>query len=365
MTTTDRLAAANRVKEFLRQRKIGRGNCPEVIYIVHSDVAAEEATLNVSDLEILISEAEQKQEANNTARQEALDAVLAEARLACKAEEDYCGAIGNGTQEHQAECSEDMHVQIVRLANAINTYDKAALTAQAEAQAGADLWICEKKAHLPEHDGATGYFYYVPVAPYVAEAQPADDEVFGAEKLARQFHETYERLAPSFGYETRKESAKPWSDVPDQNKRLMVAVCGEILSRPHTDMNQYSLCTTHALKPADDEARIEDIVQEITYHLNQARCLEKRTVGNHELASRIFENLAMRGYIRAATAPKNCDALVKALEEMIDAAKTGNIDSPTLQHPETGQDCHKWHEEWLYSAEKALAAYENHKGRVR
>lgn len=54
---------------------------------------------------------------------------------------------------------------------------------------------------------------------------------------------------------------------------------------------------------------------------------------------------------------KSCDALVKSLEEMIDAAKTGNIDSPTLQHPETGEDCHKWHEEWLCSAEKALAAH--------
>lgn len=51
-----------------------------------------------------------------------------------------------------------------------------------------------------------------------------------AEGLAQQFHETYERLAPSFGYETRKASAKPWSDVPEQNKRLMIAVCAEILT---------------------------------------------------------------------------------------------------------------------------------------
>ena len=50
------------------------------------------------------------------------------------------------------------------------------------------------------------------------------------EELAKRFHETYERLAPSFGYETRKESAKPWADVPENNKRLMIAVCGEIIS---------------------------------------------------------------------------------------------------------------------------------------
>lgn len=50
-----------------------------------------------------------------------------------------------------------------------------------------------------------------------------------AESLARQFHETYERLAPSFGYQTRKESSVPWTDVPEKNKRLMIAVAVEIL----------------------------------------------------------------------------------------------------------------------------------------
>lgn len=49
-----------------------------------------------------------------------------------------------------------------------------------------------------------------------------------AENLARLFHETYERLAPSFGYETRKDSAVPWVDVPEKNKRLMIAVAGEV-----------------------------------------------------------------------------------------------------------------------------------------
>lgn len=50
------------------------------------------------------------------------------------------------------------------------------------------------------------------------------------EQLAQKFHETYERLAPNHGYETRKESAKPWEDVPANNKALMIAVCGEILA---------------------------------------------------------------------------------------------------------------------------------------
>lgn len=45
------------------------------------------------------------------------------------------------------------------------------------------------------------------------------------EQMAQLFHEQYELLAPTFGYLTRPESRKPWSEVPAQNKALMVAVC--------------------------------------------------------------------------------------------------------------------------------------------
>jgi hypothetical protein len=49
------------------------------------------------------------------------------------------------------------------------------------------------------------------------------------EELAQLFHETYERLAPEHGYETRKDSAVPWKDVPPKNKGLMIAVTGVVL----------------------------------------------------------------------------------------------------------------------------------------
>lgn len=52
-----------------------------------------------------------------------------------------------------------------------------------------------------------------------------------AEQLAELFHTTYETLAPEFGYETRKERAKPWADVPEQNRQLMIAVAGVILHK--------------------------------------------------------------------------------------------------------------------------------------
>lgn len=48
--------------------------------------------------------------------------------------------------------------------------------------------------------------------------------------LAKRFHEAYERLAPTFGYNTRAESALPWEQVPLNNRRLMVAVCDELLA---------------------------------------------------------------------------------------------------------------------------------------
>lgn len=51
------------------------------------------------------------------------------------------------------------------------------------------------------------------------------------ERVAEHFHETYERLAPDHGYRTRDTSAKPWADVPEQNKRLMVAVVTDLIER--------------------------------------------------------------------------------------------------------------------------------------
>lgn len=51
-----------------------------------------------------------------------------------------------------------------------------------------------------------------------------------AEQIAQQFHEAYEELAPSHGYETRKASRRPWSEVPEQNKSLMIAVVTRLLN---------------------------------------------------------------------------------------------------------------------------------------
>lgn len=60
-----------------------------------------------------------------------------------------------------------------------------------------------------------------PMAPAV-KAKP--------EQLAEKFHNLYEQLAPEHGYETRKESAVTWENVPAKNKALMIDVCKHLLA---------------------------------------------------------------------------------------------------------------------------------------
>lgn len=65
-----------------------------------------------------------------------------------------------------------------------------------------------------------------------------------AEQVAKLFHETYERLAPAFGYSTRKSSRVEWEQVPQKNRALMVAVSQSVLNTlqdkesPATDTQQ-------------------------------------------------------------------------------------------------------------------------------
>jgi hypothetical protein len=54
------------------------------------------------------------------------------------------------------------------------------------------------------------------------------------ETLARFFHETYETLAPGFGYETRPETRE--FNPESKNGRLMVAVCDAVLIRFNAEL---------------------------------------------------------------------------------------------------------------------------------
>lgn len=55
---------------------------------------------------------------------------------------------------------------------------------------------------------------------------PLDSELPGAIKLAVWLHDTYEELAPLYGYETRQETRLFNASSP--NGKLMIAVCGRL-----------------------------------------------------------------------------------------------------------------------------------------
>lgn len=66
------------------------------------------------------------------------------------------------------------------------------------------------------------------------------DKIKAAEELALQFHQTYERLASSFGYETRPDTKV--FDPESNNGKLMIAVCSEMLSALSTQSPKWVLC---------------------------------------------------------------------------------------------------------------------------
>jgi hypothetical protein len=55
-------------------------------------------------------------------------------------------------------------------------------------------------------------------------------EVDIVERTAKLFHDTYERLAPLYRYETRKASAVAWEDVPDANRSLMIETVATVMA---------------------------------------------------------------------------------------------------------------------------------------
>ena len=54
------------------------------------------------------------------------------------------------------------------------------------------------------------------------------DAMLAAESLAKRFHETYEELAPEYGYSTRESSRVEWETLPTNLKQLMVATVRKV-----------------------------------------------------------------------------------------------------------------------------------------
>lgn len=59
----------------------------------------------------------------------------------------------------------------------------------------------------------------------------AEEQNDDAVRLAMWFHEAYEDLAPEHGYKTRDASRKPWADIPETNKALMIATARRVRLR--------------------------------------------------------------------------------------------------------------------------------------
>jgi hypothetical protein len=68
-------------------------------------------------------------------------------------------------------------------------------------------------------------------APFPKAFKEIEEEPMDPEDLARLFHETYEELAPQFGYTTRISSKVPWTNVPEPNKSLMIATAKSVLEQ--------------------------------------------------------------------------------------------------------------------------------------
>ena len=65
--------------------------------------------------------------------------------------------------------------------------------------------------------------------PNETDPLPSSKRPLKAEEVAQVFHADYERLAPDFGYETRKASAVPWSQVPVENRALAIATVKSVM----------------------------------------------------------------------------------------------------------------------------------------
>jgi len=124
------------------------------------------------------------------------------------------------------------------------------------------------------------------------------------EELARQFHDAYERLAPSFGYETRADTKQ--FDPESKNGRLMIAVCDVIL---------------RDLLAALDAAKAE-LAEAKKRHLAQLS-----TIGDQDVMNGQIRKLAEDNHRAQLTASQNqVSALREALQTLYNAAqwKTGH-----------------------------------------
>lgn len=107
-----------------------------------------------------------------------------------------------------------------------------------------------------------------------------------AEMVARRFHELYEELAPSHGYETREASRTDWSRVPPANKALMISVAYALLDQGvviDLDHNECHALVEHLLETGCeiDTSEASPIDDAFKPHLRSAFMKLAFTNGRH------------------------------------------------------------------------------------
>jgi hypothetical protein len=120
-----------------------------------------------------------------------------------------------------------------------------------------------------------------------------------AKAMAIRFHETYERLAPSFGYETRKETRA--FDPESPNGKLMIAVCGEV-------------ARSLAQPPSSEEISAGNVLREV---LEYARQTHNRN-GEHGRADDAAQAMAILAAISEPDAhPKDPAPMVDQIMDVV------------------------------------------------
>ncbi len=114
-------------------------------------------------------------------------------------------------------------------------------------------------------------------------------EQYDASSLAQFFHNTYERLAPKFGYETRPDTKSFNTSSP--NGKLMIAVCEAVLTHP--------LVSTDHTIPSDEE----ELLQECEAILQNVANSRKGSIGS-------LDNVYLPQVNR-----RKCDALLTRLRD--------------------------------------------------
>lgn len=135
-----------------------------------------------------------------------------------------------------------------------------------------------------------------------------------SEAIAQAFHEAYERLAPSFGYSTREASAKPWSEVPQNNRSLMIATVDSLVEQGIISSGL----------PTTDDVEVFDSPQRSALRACRYRLEEMRTA---VIAARVVAQRASEVQVNGYT-PVDLDRLEEASRRWLE--RFGALADPPL-----------------------------------